>query len=163
MWSWQPFAALALGIIGAIGARSLPSQDVPIQDFVGHGLTVSSIAVSACLTGLVLSLAIPGAERIGKWAKMEGATEGFSVLSDLIFAFFWAGCSQVLAMLTCITALFFGGGLAIGPPPPIPWTHSLSLAVSFSIFAYALLQLLVVLQTLVQVGAVIIAEEQMST
>lgn len=161
-YSWQPYAALALGVVAAVGVQFLPSRDVAINEFAGHGLTVSSISVSACLTGLVLSIALPGSERIANWAKMPGPTDGFSVLSDLVFTFFWAGCSQILAVLVSISALFFGADLSIGSPHPLRWTHWVALGSSFTIFAYALLQLLVVFQTLVQVGALIIAEEQRS-
>jgi hypothetical protein len=59
----------------------------------------------------------------------------------------------------CVLAELFGANLPVAPPGMIP-THGVGLWLGLSAFFYALFELVVVVTTLIQMGVLIIAEEQ---
>lgn len=152
--------ALVAALLATIGIMVLPVRSVPIADVAGVGLTYASISLAACLSGLVLSLALPGEQRLRRWARMTSARSGKSLLSDLVFTFFWAACCQLGVLLVCFAAIVFGGPLLVGEPQPLPPSHVIGLLLSLFVGFYSVAQLFVVLQTLVQVGVLVILEEQ---
>ncbi|KQR20074.1 hypothetical protein ASF79_10755 [Agreia sp. Leaf335] len=115
--------------------------------------------MGACIAAIVLALGLPGAARIKRWARLPGTTKNKSALSDLIFVLVWATLCQIGLVGTCVIALALGGPIALAPAN-ITWSHSLGLALGFSTFFYAVAELFVVVQTLSQMGVVIIDEEQ---
>lgn len=157
--SWSSLVAIVAAVITTIGTSLLPARGLPITTVAGIGFTYASISMAACISGLVLSLALPGESRMRKWANMGGAVDGKSLLSDLLFSFFWAACCQLAVLLVCVLATIFGGPLLIGSPSPLPLSHVLALGAALFVFFYAVAQLYVVLQTLVQVGVLVILEE----
>ncbi len=152
--------ALIAAILATVGIMLLPVRNTPIADIAGVGLTYASVALAACLSGLVLSLALPGEQRLRRWARMDSARSGKSLLSDLVFTFFWASCCQLGVLLVCFAAIVFGGPLLVGEPQPLPASHIAGLLLGFLVGFYSVAQLFVVLQTLVQVGVLVILEEQ---
>lgn len=160
MLSSSSLFALVVAVIATIGVIVLPVRSVPIADIAGVALTYASISLAACLSGLVLSLALPGEQRLRRWARMKSARSGKSLLSDLVFTFFWASCCQLGVLLICFAAIMFGGPLLIGQPQPLPLSHVVGLSLSLFAGFYSVAQLFVVLQTLVQVGVLVILEEQ---
>ena len=158
--SWPVLVAVAGALLTTLGIVALPVRHTPIAEIAAMGFTYASISLAACVSGLVLSLALPGDNRLRKWSNMTGSVEAKSVLSDLLFTFFWAACAQLAVLLVCFGAVLFGGTLRIGEPAPLPVSHVAALIFSFTVVVYSLAQLFVVLQTLVQVGVLVIMEEQ---
>lgn len=152
--------ALIAAILATGGIVLLPVRSTPIADIAGVGLTYASVSLAACLSGLVLSLALPGEQRLRRWARMKSERSGKSLLSDLVFTFFWASCCQLGVLLVCFTAIVFGGPLLVGEPQPLPVSHVTGLFIGLFVGFYSVAQLYVVLQTLVQVGVLVILEEQ---
>ena len=70
-----------------------------------------------------------------------------------------AHLAQLLLIMVCVAALLFGGDLPLAPSPMIP-SHAFGLWVGLAAFFYAVLELFVVVTTLLQMGVMIIAEEQ---
>ncbi len=110
------------------------------------------------MSAIVLSLGLPGAERLRKWAR-HGETADRSALSELIFVLVWGGIWQLLVVVICVLALLFGGD---GPlaPPGMWFTHWVGLIGGLWVFFYALLELFVIMETLWQIAAVIVSEER---
>lgn len=152
--------ALTAAILATGGIVLLPVRSTPIADIAGVGLTYASVSLAACLSGLVLSLALPGEQRLRRWARMKSARSGKSLLSDLVFTFFWASCCQLGVLLVCFASIVFGGPLLVGEPQPLPVSHVTGLFMGLFVGFYSVAQLYVVLQTLVQVGVLVILEEQ---
>lgn len=158
--SWSTAFAVILSIATTVAAAMLPVRGMPIASVAGIGLTYASISMAGCVSGLVLALALPGSSRLRKWARMAGTTPNKSMLSDLIFSFFWAACCQLSVLFVSLLATAIGGPLLVGAPSPLPILHVVALIASLFVFYYALAQLYVVLQTLVQVGVLVILEER---
>lgn len=157
--SWPPYLALICGLALAVVLPGLPSANTPIAEVVGYGFTLASISVGACFSAIVLSLGLPGAERLRTWSRRTGTTPDKSALSDLVFVLVWAALSQVALIVVCVLALAVGGPYPLAPAGQAP-THFAGLLVGISVFFYAVFELVIVVQTLSQVGVVIIAEER---
>ena len=61
---WAPWSALVAAGIVALVAQYLPGGGLRITDVAGVGFTFASIATGACISGIVLSLGLPGASRL---------------------------------------------------------------------------------------------------
>lgn len=159
--SWAPYAALvsALGITFALPV--LPAATMRIMDAAGYGLTFASISMGACFSAIVLSIGLPGTSRLRLWSLRNGVTPGKSALSELIFVLVWAALWQVLLIVTCVVSVAFGGGYPLGAPAAA-YSHVFGLVVGFFVFFYCVFELLIVIQTLTQVGVMIIAEERIA-
>lgn len=156
---WAPWTALILAGVIAVAAQYLPGGSLKISEVAGVGFTFASIATGACVAALVLSLGLPGASRLRKWATYQGSTEGKSALSDLVFVLAWAALAQIALIAVCVLAELFGAGLPVAPAGMIA-SHGVGLWLGLSVFLYALFELVVVVITLIQMGVLIIAEEQ---
>lgn len=143
-------------------APPLPSSDIPISDVAAYGLSFAAIATGACFTAIVLTLGLPGADRLRRWSLMVGNTEGKSALSDLLFVLAWAATAQFALILVSVVALALGGDLPVAPQNAL-WSHRLGLAFSLWVFLYAISELFIVLQTLIQIGVLISIEERSSS
>ncbi|WP_189349621.1 hypothetical protein [Zhihengliuella salsuginis] len=157
--SWAPYISMMLAILVSLALPFLPAASTKISDAASHGLTFSSISVGACFTSLVLSLGLPGARRLRDWSRRRGALEGKSVLSDLVFVLVWAGLSQLSLIFVCVFAMLFGGDLEMAPVG-MYLSHFVTLIAGMFAFFYAVFELVIVIQTLSQIGVIIIAEEQ---
>lgn len=143
----------------ALSFPALPVGRALINDIAGDLINVAAISIGACFTSIVLVIALPGEARIRRWATYRGTRQDRSTLSDLVFAIFWASLSQLVLILTCVVATIAGSGLSLAPTE-LQFSHLLGLIGGSFAFYYALAQLYVVLQTLVQLSVVIIREEQ---
>lgn len=150
--------ALVIAPIATMLVFQSPGGSIPISEAASAGLTFSSISFGACFSATLLAIGLPGAQRIKNWSTASGSVDGKSVLSDLIFVLVWAALSQVALVITCSLALIMGGNIPTAPLSPL-LTHTLLLSISLFVFIYAILELLIVVQTISQIGVVIIAEE----
>jgi hypothetical protein len=159
--SWAPYAAFVSGLALALALPALPAANMHIMDAAGYGLTFASISMGACFSAIVLSIGLPGTNRLRLWSLRKGATPGKSALSELIFVLVWAALWQVFLIITCVIAIAFGGDYPLGAPSGA-YPHMVSLILGLWIFFYAVYELLIVVQTLTQVGVMIIAEERIA-
>jgi hypothetical protein len=156
--SVNSFCSFALAVIVSFIAPHVPGGQLPISSLVNIGFTYASLATGVCVSALILTFALPGETRLRRWAKLEGETEGKSALSELIFVCAWSALAQLGVLATCILATLFGGDIPVAPSGATA-LHQIGLASGLTSFFYASGQLIVVIQTLVQVGVVVIAEE----
>jgi hypothetical protein len=129
------------------------SIDTPISDVAGTGMNYAAIGFGACITGAVLGISLPGPGRVNLWAKIE-TTKGFSGYSDLVFALTWAALAQLGVVVVCILVIIVGGDEHLLPLDPKE-EHLVLLGISLAIFLYAVVQLLVLVQTISQLGNLI--------
>lgn len=157
--SWVPVSAALFGGALTFLLPQLPAASLPISSAVANGVTFASISMGACVSSLVLSLGLPGTRRLRRWALMKGDTKDKSALSDLIFVLVWAALAQIALLFVCIAAFVFGSDQPLAPQGMLP-SHRLGLFIGLTAFFYALFELLVVVQTLSQMGVLIIEEEK---
>lgn len=143
----------------AFALPTLPGASMRIADIAGYGLTFASISIGACFSAIVLSIGLPGTNRLHQWSRRKGITPGKSSLSDLIFVLVWAALWQVVLVVTCVTAVALGGELGLAAPDGA-YPHFVGLVVGFFVFFYCVFELFIVIQTLSQVGVMIITEER---
>lgn len=154
------WVAVVLGIFITALCPFVPVGSAPINEVAGIGLTYASISAGVCITALTFALALPGEERIANWAKVDGAdAEGVSALGDLVFSLFWAALMQIVVVLYCVGAVICGYSYPLWSAG-VHWTHIAGLGFGLAIFFYAVLELAVVLQTLVQVAVIFVFEER---
>jgi len=151
-------ASLLLGLLIPWIAQFTPGGQLSISNLVNIGFTFASLSIGVCTSALILTFALPGEARLKKWSQLEGETSKFSALSDLIFVCAWSALAQMAVICVCILATLFGGDLPVAPPH-MTLTHQTALSLATAVFIYALGQLVLIVQTLVQVGVVVIAEE----
>jgi len=156
--SWQPYVSLVLAGATSYIAWVSSAATVSISSIAMVGLTVAAITVGACVSAVVLSIGLPGGDRLRRWAR-QGDDANKSALSELVFVLVWAALWQLFVVIVCILAILLGGN---GPfaPSGMRWSHWLGLIVSFWVFYYALIELFVVIDTLWQIGAVVVSEER---
>ena len=155
---WPPYTAIGLGVTTALIAPSFPVAESPINDIATTGLTFASIAMGACITAIVLSLGLPGGDRLRKWARFPTPSKK-GALSDLVFVLVWATFAQLALIAVCIGALFLGGSLPLAPARRL-WTHQCGMIVGFTVFFYAFFALFGVISTLRQIASLVSAEER---
>lgn len=156
---WPPWLACGVAFAASVAIGHLPVGSMSISSVVTAGFTFASIALGACVAAIVLSLGLPGTERLRRWSLLDGATQGKSALSDLIFFLVWAALSQISLISACVVALTLGGDLPVAPRSDFGW-HRIGIFCGVFIFCYALLQLIVVIRTLSEIGVLIIFEER---
>lgn len=157
--SWVLWLSSGVAILLGLSIHDLPGADLTISSVATFGITYAGISAGACFTAIVLSLGLPGAERLRSWARKNGVTEGKSALSDLVFVLTWAALAQIVLIVACSLALAFGGDIQLSPSG-VSIGHIAALIVGLFVFFYAVFELVIVLQTLVQISVVIIAEER---
>lgn len=153
------------GLLGFALAFVLPrvcSIDAQIGGIASAGLNYSAISFGACITGAVLAIGLPSEERVSRWASAVPKGKDFSVYSDLVFALTWAAYSQLAVLVVSIAASVVGDDETILPDNPYP-SHLLLLALSLWVFLYGVLQLLVLVSTISQLGNVIDSEQRGKT
>jgi hypothetical protein len=152
------YVALSFGVLTTLLTPYLPFHSVQITDLAGVGLAYAALSFGAAVSGCILALGIPGPDRLKKWSRIPSSNEGFPALSELVFVFAWAAMSQLGVVLICFLAFVFGAGFQLLPDNAI-WTHVGAFAIAMTVCYYALLELIAVVRTLVQVATAIIGEE----
>lgn len=156
-WNKRVAMSLTAAAIAPIVAGVAPVKDLGIQVLATAWLTYAALAFGACVTGAVLVLTLPSKEQTRIWAttaRSDKATH--SNLSDLLFVFTLSALLQLAVAATCGLAFVLGGDLPVWPDN-VYVTHALLLSMSILLVAYALLQLIVVVRTISQIGVVLIA------
>lgn len=157
--TWETLIAAVPAILLASFSQFLPSAELPIDSIAYLGFTFAAISTGAGFSAIILSLCLPGADRLHRWSNQPGTLENKSALSDLVFVLVWSTLIQVSLVACCALATAFGGDLSFAPPG-MSNVHRISIGAGMFVFFYAIVELVIVVQTLCQVGVVIIAEER---
>lgn len=158
--TWQPYGSCAIASLITAIVRHSPASKLSISSVAATGFSYASITISACISAIVLSLGLPGEDRLRKWA-LHGSEANKSALAELLFVFTWACLCQLFVIIVCVLSFVFGGDGQVLPPKASS-THTFWLFTSLLIFFYASFELFVIIETMWQIGAVIIHEERKS-
>lgn len=158
--TWQPYGSFAIAFLITMIVQHSPASKLSISSVAATGFSYASITISACISAIVLSLGLPGEDRLRKWA-LHGSEANKSALAELLFVFTWACLCQLFVIIICVLSFVFGGDGQV-LPPKASFTHNFLLFASLLIFFYALFELFVIIETMWQIGAVIIHEERKS-
>lgn len=153
-FSWRFLLPFMLAGSLVVSLRLTTTLVVPIQDVASLGLNYSALAFGACVTGAVLAIGLPSEDRIRRWTATTDPVTGYSQYGKLVFATTWAAVSQLMVLLVSSLGLVIGNKTAILPVNALV-THSVLLALSLGVFLYAVLQLLILLSTVSQLGNLI--------
>jgi hypothetical protein len=155
---WIP---VILGLVLPWAVEPFATIQVQIADVAGFGMNYAAIGFGACVTGAVLAIGLPGPDRIRGWATIE-TSPGFSGYSDLVFALTWAGMAQLSVLFVCMTSLVVGGDAQLLPGNPRE-THTVLLGIALAVFFYGVTQLLILVQTVSQLGNLIDFQERLKS
>lgn len=149
-------AALVLAAMSTVAISHAPSRRLEIQDLASAGLSYAALSFGACITGAVLVLTLPSRQQIAFWAQSKVRESAkHSNLSDLLFIFTFSAILQLAVAVVCGLAFLLGGDLPLWPSSPL-LTHVALLLLALIIVFYSFAQLLVVVYTISQIGAVLI-------
>jgi hypothetical protein len=150
--------SLAFSILVGIGCSYLAERThfgcIKWEDFSQIGFTYASIGFAAAIAGAGFALALPGADRISRWAKIKIYPDrDLDAFSELLFVFTYAAFVQLLLIASCFLAYIFGYSDTISKDPIIVLIIS-------AIMCYSFFELLDIVKTLMQVQHAISKEAQ---
>ncbi len=156
LYNRRVVSALLLALAAPFVVDRTPVGELEIQLLASAGLAYAALSFGACITGAVLALTLPSRQQIQTWARTAKDGAKHSNLSDLLFVFTWSALLQLAVAMTCGLAFVLGGSLTAWNADP-KWTHIALLMLAVAVIVYAFEQLLVVVVTISQIGAVLIA------
>jgi hypothetical protein len=150
----QPQVALAV----AIGAACIffgdqfPAYQLKSSDVVSMVLTYAAIAFGFCITGMVLVLTLPSERFLKALQQHKLDSNGQNSYLDLLFVFSWTAVCHWLLVVSGIAAILIRGTepSLLNKWDGYGWRCFVSLF--FALCAYSLIQFLLTVITLSQVG-----------
>lgn len=148
----QPQVALCLAVSIACFhfATRLPCSQLRPSDLGVLMLAYAAIALGFCITGMALVLTLPNEKFLN---LLQGhKVDGQSSYLDLLFVFSWTAVSHWLLVVGAIIVFCFRGESEhlLVPADPLLWKAFVSWL--FGVCAYSLIQFLLTVITLSQVG-----------
>ena len=150
----QPQVILAGVISGAcflFGTR-LSSAQLKLSDIVGMILTYAAIAFGFCITGMALVLTLPSDRFLSTLQAHKLDSGGQSSYLDLLFVFSWTAVCHWLLVVVAIIALLVRGMVPVLLNEWDGWGWRLLISWFFGLCTYSLIQFLLTVITLSQVG-----------
>jgi hypothetical protein len=148
-------AIVAGWLFSWLGPSSLGSKPL-LNEFVTATAAYDAIALGFCVAGMTIALTLPNPELMRRMAKKEIKGLHGNALSGLLFVFSWTAFMHWIAIVLLLVALVFGGSdkglLAADASALRRWL--IGGLISFNL--YCLLQFLITVVTLSQVGNVYI-------
>jgi hypothetical protein len=144
--------ALAAGVLGGLwGTSVVPSTTTAVNIAVAL-LTYSAVAFGFSLAGLTLVLTLPNEDFVKLLCATRSPKRKHDSYADLLFIFSWNATVHWAILVLSIVLL-----LVTNPQEPaFSVTHRIRTGIVAAVSVYALLQFLVTLITLTQVGSVYI-------
>jgi hypothetical protein len=154
----SPESVIALLVAGAFlrwGDRFF-SQSPKIGDLATGLIAYAAIALGFCVAGLTISLTLPDQDFAAKLACLKDDGDSTNAYSDLLFVFSWTAIAHWLALVVLFGLTLFAESTS--PLLPLGHTHLRGWIVSLiaCICTYCLIQFLITLITLSQVGNIYI-------
>jgi hypothetical protein len=150
----QPQVVLAIAIFGAcflFGSR-LSAAELKLGDIVGMILTYAAIAFGFCITGMALVLTLPSDRFLSALQAHKLNGGGQSSYLDLLFVFSWTAVCHWLLVVVAIIAMLVRGTVPVLLNEWDGWGWRVLISWFFGLCAYSLIQFLLTVITLSQVG-----------
>lgn len=132
------------------------SQSPKIGDLATGLIAYAAIALGFCVAGLTISLTLPDQDFAAKLACLKDDGESTNAYSDLLFVFSWTAIAHWVALIVLFGLTLFAESAS--PLLPVGHSHLRSWIVCLiaCICTYCLIQFLITLITLSQVGNIYI-------
>jgi hypothetical protein len=143
-----------IGVCCFLWGQSLPISHAKGSDFITLILAYAAIVLGFCLAGMTLALTLPSQEFAKYLAKK--ATGPKNTYSDLLFVFSWTAVSHWMVIVIATTFVFFKGLAFELLPTGASFYHRFSISVMTVMIIYGLLQFLICVISLSQVGNIYI-------
>ncbi|MFW0169196.1 hypothetical protein [Rothia sp. P4278] len=155
------WASVLIALIFTFLFFNTPAVNFEIKDITSLIIGYSSISFGACLTVLVLSLNIPGNDRIGRWASHKNENIKINAYLDLVIGLAFSALVQAILLgYTLFSSLLQGPGPFISKPGnSIDYLYILLL---IFLINYSFTRIYIVLETVWQVAQIISAEEKLN-
>jgi hypothetical protein len=151
------FIAVVIGILaGRLGAQFIPASTT-VGSLAIAFLTYAAIALGFSLAGLTLALTLPNDKFVQLLCGTRAPEKTHDAYSDLLFVFSWTAIVHWLLVVVSVLLV-----LLVNPSQPAfeVGLHRLKVGLVSGLVVYCLLQFLVTLITLSQVGTVYIRHLQ---
>ncbi len=144
--------AVGVGIVVGFFSNGVISGVKPIEPIANALLTYAAIAFGFCLAGLTLALTLPDASFAKKLACSKSRSRKTDAYSDLLFVFSWTAICHWLLILSLLLVSALSGPNEMLIPPDAGRAHRVYVALIAAVSMYGVLQFLITLITLSQVG-----------
>jgi hypothetical protein len=151
---FQPQVALAAALGGAcffLGSQ-IPTAQLKLSDTVSMILAYAAIAFGFCITGMALVLTLPSDRFLNALQGHKLDRDGASSYLDLLFVFSWTAVCHWLLVVVGIVAILVRGTVPVLLIKSDGYGWRFLISWFFSLFAYSLIQFLLTVITLSQVG-----------
>jgi hypothetical protein len=143
--------AIAVGVVSGRWGYLVIPETTEVSDVGLALLTYAAIALGFCLAGLTLVLTLPHQEFITRLANSRPKKSKHDSYSNLLFVFTWTSIVHWILIIVCVVVLVLAGSNQ--PILPIgSLRHWIMTGVMAGLATYCLLQFLITLFTLSQVG-----------
>lgn len=148
----QVLLSVAIGTSSFHWGPNLAAAQLKASDVGGMILTYAAIAFGFCITGMALVLTLPSDRFLKTLQKHQSDTKGQSSYLDLLFVFSWTAVCHWLLVVSAIAAILLRGAAPalLTTSDGFGWRAFLSWFAG--ICAYSLIQFLMTVITLSQVG-----------
>jgi len=150
----QPQIILAVAISGAcfLFRVRLSAAQLKLSDVVSMILTYAAIAFGFCITGMALVLTLPSERFLNALQEHKLDSKGQSSYLDLLFVFSWTAVCHWLLVVAGIIAILVRGTVPVLLNEWDGWGWRFLVSWFFGLCAYSLVQFLLTVITLSQVG-----------
>ncbi len=124
----------------------------PVDTVAGALLTYAAIAFGFCLAGLTLALTLPDNSFARRLATARKKRESANAYSDLLFVFSWTALCHWILILSLLALLAVCEPALTIMPSHAAWPHRAVVSIMAALSLYGILQFLITLITLSQLG-----------
>jgi hypothetical protein len=158
LWQPQVVGAIALGVLTSMYGTKWPLAGLKISDATTMLLTYAAIAFGFCIAGMALVLTLPNESFVSLLMKHKLGRNKQSSYSDLLFVFSWTAIVHWTEVVLAIVAVCVRGGdrTVLNVRDGLGWKVMIGSLAGLSM--YALIQFLMTVITLSEVGRLYIRE-----
>ena len=139
-------------------AQHIPLATLKIGEFTSMLLTYAEISVGFCIAGLALVLTLPSESLVSLLMKHKLKGQQQNSYSDLIFVFSWTAVVHWIAIVLSIVGVCIRRAELGLLNMSDGWKWKLFVAATVAVTAYALIQFLLTVITLSQIGRLYVRE-----
>jgi len=148
-------SSLVIGIVYFFGGEHVSGTTIKVKDIAGTFLAYGAIALGFCVAGFALVVAFPN-EGFAKLLANHNKRKALNSYSNLLFVFSWTGMLHWLLILFSIAVLSVFPETITDLKFGTLNLKTILCSFTVSLVVYCLLQFLLLILTLHQVGAVYI-------
>lgn len=142
-------------VISCWGPQNL-SHAAKALDFAVVIVSYGAIAIGFCIGGITISLTLPDSKFTERLASLSDQSKHGNAFSSLLFVFSWTAVVHWLAVVYMLFILLFYGKTDEALFVDVSWSHRAIIGAGAFICIYALLQFVITVLTLSQVGGLYI-------